>query len=171
MERTLFLWSLLVPVVVWASSLEYGGINSSTTLRSLKDRYSDTIFSNGYGHLNEKDVHDHIHFIAIRQRGERIVVRVSFERPNTPGQTPADWRENHYARHPKCNVILSKLRETHGAGKQTVEVWEERLEWKSYQWDKNNDHMLFRCYRPDGKGEFLAAEIDFWKNGPCLLSQ
>ena len=149
---------------------EYGGINLGTTMSLLRNRYPKSTFNHYQGRLVESESHDEIQVISVRSKETLGIISVqnedipkeviiSFQKESVPGFTPTDWREGHYARHPDCDVILSRLVNKYGMAKQNKERWEVRLEWISYRWKNEEFLMQLWCYRPDGKGEFLAGQI------------
>lgn len=143
-----------------ATMFEFAGLTLETDLNSLRQRYPLSIFSEGSVWLSPADAHDDIYYIHKSARQGERQLRISFEKPIAVlKQKPSSWSEEHYARFPKCEVVLERLTKAYGQPTR-VHTWpEERLSHLVRTWDASTEELSLDCYSIDGKGVLLAAEI------------
>jgi len=113
--------------------------------------------------LSQEEAFEDVYLLDIRlEEGGIAEFRLSFEKPANYLKTePKDWAASHYARHPDCHLIETKIKDQLGDPSLKA-VWsEERLFHQPKSWSLPEQVIELGCYSLDGQGKLLAAEVIF----------
>ena len=142
------------------SGFEYGGLSLNSDQSTYKKRYPTSIVQGNSAWLSKADSHNGVHYIEKRSIDGKQEIKISFEAPEDQlDKKPTSWEEGHYARHPKCEEILSQLVKTYKQPIKERPSVEERINHRIRTWVNPQETMVLDCYNIDGQGEFLANEI------------
>ncbi len=110
--------------------------------------------------VSKVDAHDQVRYVRRWTNAGKDELNILFEVPYQElAKKPTSFEEEHYARNPLCVPILKRLTNIYGKPAKTRSWVEERLSHRASTWTKGRAEMSLDCYRVDGKGNQLAAEI------------
>ena len=161
MLRTMIFVLLVLPKTCFAGSVfEYGGLSLGTDPSTFQQRYPTSIVQGDRTWLSKADSHDDVHFIERIFIDGRKELRIVFEKSSDQlDANPKSWKEDHYARHPVCGVILSRLINRYGQPVRVSQWVEERLNHRVRVWSNSDETMNLDCYNIEGEGKLLAGEL------------
>ncbi len=113
--------------------------------------------------LSQEESFEDVYLLDIRlEEGEIGELYLSFDKPTNFLETePKDWAASHYARHPDCHLIETKIKDQLGDPSLKAEWSEERLFHQPKSWSLPEQVIELGCYSLDGQGKLLAAEVIF----------
>ncbi len=126
--------------------------------RALSDRSGRYLIR-----LSQDESFEDVYLLDIRFEEREIAeFHLSFEKPADYLKTePKDWAASHYARHPDCHLIETKIKDRFGEPSLEREWSEERLLHQPRSWSLPDQRVELDCYSLDGQGKQLAGEVIF----------
>lgn len=130
------------------------------------ERFPASRVLDGYVRLSEADSRGHVYYVSRSSTAQGLELRMVFEKPEEyVSPRPTTWKAGHYARFPPCAVVLSNLVNRYGQPSLVDDYAEERLAMHVRQWSHGDETMKLVCYRIDGRGKALAAELWIARGG------
>ncbi len=142
------------------SSFEYAGLRLDTDPSTFRQKYPNSTVDATTVWVSKVDAHDQVRYIRRWTNAGKDELNILFEVPYQElAKKPTSFEEEHYARNPLCVPILKRLTKVYGKPARTRSWVEERLSHRASTWTKGHAEMSLDCYKVDGKGNQLAAEI------------
>jgi hypothetical protein len=143
-----------------ASAFEYAGLSLDTDPNTLRQRYPTSTFDATSVWISKVDARDDVRYVRRWTNAGKDELNILFEKPhNELDKKPASFEEGHYARNPRCAVVLERLTQVYGKPSKIETRVEERLSHRISIWASGREEVSLDCYSVDGKGDRLVGEL------------
>lgn len=159
LAASLLSFAAISPLALADSHFAYSGIGLATS--DLKKEFPTSLVKNEEAWLSEADSRGHVYYVRRTYAKEKSEIKMVLEKPEKYlSKQPQTWEEGHDAKFPSCENVSVNLVSQYGKPALGNNFYEERLEHTVRTWSSGDETLKLDCYRIDGKGKELAAEID-----------